>query len=477
VSNGPLVVVGDLLLDVDVIGRVERLSPEAPVPVLGETSQRRRPGGAALAALLASRRREDVILIALWAGDDAAHEIEVLLDSQVQFIPVPWNGSTPVKTRLRAGEHPLARWDTGGAAGEMGPLPDSAARALAEAGAVLVADYGVGLSHHAQLRSALSRGLRRAPLVWDPHPRGSVPVAGADLVTPNAAEAAAAIPDVVGDSLAAIEQRATLLASRWHANAVAITLGERGALLAAGDGTPLIVPAPMVAAADTCGAGDAFAAAAAAAFAAGAVASEAVRVAVEAAARFVEVGGASSVGGHTPDTSATLTAVDGDGSAEDAWVPNGRAATTAAAIDVIRRTRGLAGRVVATGGCFDLLHAGHVGTLEAARRLGDCLVVCLNSDASVRRLKGPGRPLQPEADRARVLAALRCVDAVAVFDEDTPAAVLKELRPDLWVKGGDYTGAVLPETAVLTEWGGAVVTLPYLAGRSTSELMQSARNS
>jgi D-beta-D-heptose 7-phosphate kinase / D-beta-D-heptose 1-phosphate adenosyltransferase len=476
-TSRPLVVVGDMLLDVDVTGRVERLSPEAPVPVLGDTNQRRRPGGAALAALLASRHRREVILVALWAADEAAHEIAALLDRQVQVIPVPWGGSTPVKTRLRAGQHPLARWDTGGGCGELGALPDSAFAALARASAVLVADYGVGLADHPQLRSALSRRARHAPLVWDPHPRGIVPVAGADLVTPNAAEAAAATPEVVGDSLAALQRRAMVLASRWQANAVAITLGERGALLAAGNGTPLIVPAPTVAGADTCGAGDAFAAAAAAAFADGAVASEAVRVAVEAAARFVGAGAASSVGGHAPGTAAMHGAPDPDPSVEDACVREGFEAATAAAINVIRRTRALGGHVVATGGCFDLLHAGHIGTLEAARRLGDCLVVCLNSDASVRRLKGAGRPLQAEADRARVLAALRCVDAVAIFDEDTPSAVLEELRPDLWVKGGDYTGAVLPETAVLAEWGGAVVTLPYLAGRSTSELMQSARNS
>jgi rfaE bifunctional protein nucleotidyltransferase chain/domain len=131
--------------------------------------------------------------------------------------------------------------------------------------------------------------------------------------------------------------------------------------------------------------------------------------------------------------------------------------------------------VVATGGCFDLLHAGHVATLEAARALGDCLVVCLNSDHSVRRLKGPERPLQPEADRARVLAALDCVDAVLVFDEDTPHEVLHRLRPHVWAKGGDYAGADLPEAPLLREWGGQAVVLPYLQGRSTTSLVETAR--
>ncbi len=130
--------------------------------------------------------------------------------------------------------------------------------------------------------------------------------------------------------------------------------------------------------------------------------------------------------------------------------------------------------MVATGGCFDLLHAGHVATLRAARRLGDCLVVCLNSDASVRRLKGPSRPLVPAADRAKVLEALECVDAVVVFDEDTPVEAIRRLRPDVWAKGGDYAGADVPEAAVLRVWGGQAVVLPYLEGRSTTALVRSA---
>jgi rfaE bifunctional protein nucleotidyltransferase chain/domain len=144
------------------------------------------------------------------------------------------------------------------------------------------------------------------------------------------------------------------------------------------------------------------------------------------------------------------------------------------ALDVVRRSRAVGGTVVATGGCFDLLHAGHVATLQAARRLGDCLVVCLNSDASVRRLKGDGRPLVPEADRVRVLTALGAVDAVTVFEQDTPLEVLAALRPDIWVKGSDYTADALPEIRLLATWGGEVVVVPYLAGRSTTGLVETA---
>jgi rfaE bifunctional protein nucleotidyltransferase chain/domain len=117
-----------------------------------------------------------------------------------------------------------------------------------------------------------------------------------------------------------------------------------------------------------------------------------------------------------------------------------------------------------------------VATLAAARRLGDCLVVCLNSDDSVRRLKGDGRPLVPQRDRVRVLEALAAVDAVTVFVEDTPLAVLERIRPDVWVKGGDYSASALPETELLAGWGGEVVVVPYLAGRSTTRLVETAGN-
>ena len=150
--------------------------------------------------------------------------------------------------------------------------------------------------------------------------------------------------------------------------------------------------------------------------------------------------------------------------------PIERAADDAA--EFAARLRRAGGTVVATGGCFDLLHAGHVRMLEQARALGDGLIVCLNSDASVRRLKGDDRPLVEQHDRAAVLAGLACVDAVAIFDEDDPRALLRRLRPDVWVKGGDYALGELPEAATLAEWGGRAVIVPYVTGRSTSRLIQ-----
>jgi rfaE bifunctional protein nucleotidyltransferase chain/domain len=219
----------------------------------------------------------------------------------------------------------------------------------------------------------------------------------------------------------------------------------------------MLIPAPFRADGDPCGAGDCFAATAAAALADGLLPEEALQRAVAEAAAFVAAGGAGNPGLWSTPT--------GCGAAVD---------PAADAFELAGGVRARGGTVVATGGCFDLVHAGHVGLLESARGIGDCLIVCLNSDASVARRKGPGRPLNPAADRARVLAALGSVDAVVVFEEDTPEAVLARLRPDVWVKGGDYSVQDLPEAEVLRSWGGQAVVLPYLDGRSTTLLARRA---
>ncbi|MBQ0895774.1 adenylyltransferase/cytidyltransferase family protein, partial [Micromonospora sp. U56] len=249
----------------------------------------------------------------------------------------------------------------------------------------------------------------------------------------------------------------------------AVTLGGDGALLCHAGATPLVVAAPVNAEGDTCGAGDRFASAASLALARGALVSEAVQEAVAEASAYVADGGVAAA--LPPEVRAAAPVPLGGG---------GERIGAAAAGAVVAEVRAAGGTVVATGGCFDLLHAGHVATLQAARQLGDCLIVCLNSDASVAGLKGPQRPVVPQGDRSRLLAALSCVDAVLVFDESTPDAVLSWLRPDIWVKGGDYaTGggdpASLPEAEALRRWGGHSVVVPYLDGRSTTDMIAAAR--
>jgi rfaE bifunctional protein nucleotidyltransferase chain/domain len=289
-------------------------------------------------------------------------------------------------------------------------------------------------------------------------------VPGCTLVTPNHEEAR----HFCGDQAAGDPGEALL--RQWRAGAVCITRGAHGALvydplrgarhIAIAEGTPQTTAG----AADVCGAGDRFAVAAAVALGAGADPLAAVEAAVADASRFVAAGGAAAVSTPVP--------ADGSGVLPMAAPPEDTAAVDAIAL--AERLRRSGRTVVATGGCFDLLHTGHVRLLRQARELGDALIVLVNSDESVRALKGAGRPVMPAADRARVLAALACVDAVAIFDGPTPERVLQTLRPNIWVKGGDYVAAELPEAATVQRHGGTVIILPTVAGYSSSRLIAAA---
>lgn len=446
-----ITVIGDLVLDRDVEGVVERVCPDAPVPVVDVAQEREAPGAAGLAALLCRARHDDVALVAPVADDEPGRRLTAALeDAGVSVVPLGHRGRTRVKTRVRAAGQSLVRLDDGGPATPLGGIPAQVRDRIAASATVLVSDYGAGTAGHPGLRSLLQRRGSGQRVVWDPHPRGPRPVRGAALVSPNLAEARAVLAGVEDPGGAAATLR-----QRWSAAAVAVTCGAEGAWLSSGAHAPLYVPAPHAAAGDPCGAGDQFSATAAVALTHGALPSEAVAAAVEAASLWVASGGTESFHRDRPAPSHGA----------------GQADRTADASAVVARTRARGGTVVATGGCFDVLHAGHVASLSAARALGDCLVVLLNSDASVRRLKGPGRPVHTAADRAAVLASLRAVDAVAVFDDDDPTRALRELRPDVWAKGGDYDLDALPESAVVRRWGGRTVSLPYLDGHGTSAIL------
>jgi D-beta-D-heptose 7-phosphate kinase / D-beta-D-heptose 1-phosphate adenosyltransferase len=451
-----LVVVGDMMLDRDVIGEADRLSPEAPVPVVEVGGRKARPGGAGLAAMLAARSRGwTVTLLTACGFDDEGDEVRRMLhDAGIGVVNLAVRGRTAVKSRIRVRDRTLLRFDEEPGPPTLGPLPAAAEDALYKARAVLVCDYGRGVTAHPALRSAIAESAARVPVVWDPYPRGSVPVEGVALVVPNNAEARQAVSTVEGVGLAADVQRARRLLREWPVRQVAVTRGAAGALLVQDfESAPLVIPAESAVGSDECGAGDSFAVAATLSLGRGRTPSEAVSDAVQAASRYVARGGPAG-----------LSADIGAGPPGD--IPD--AATVAA------RVRASGGRVVATGGCFDLLHVGHLSLLESARRLGDCLVVCLNSDESVTRLKGPDRPLMPHQERAAMLLALGCVDAVTIFGEETPAQALAAVRPDIYVKGGDYAIGRLPEQPLVESWGGQVVVVPYLQGRSTTSLIKAA---
>ncbi|TDD69541.1 D-beta-D-heptose 1-phosphate adenosyltransferase, partial [Jiangella aurantiaca] len=298
-----IAVLGDVLLDIDLVGRAGRLSPDAPVPVLEDLTEHPRPGGAALAAWLAAASAE-VTLVAPLADDEEARRLVELLAGRVTVLPLGYAGHTPVKQRLRAGGQTVARLDRGGEPATVGDLTRPAVNALSEADAVLVSDYARGVTSVPSIRWLLQTLPRRRPVVWDPHSRGAPPVPGVHLVTPNEAEAAAWAgridPPVTGADeggcWARAARAADALVQEWQAGAVAVTLGASGALLSHGPGAPVVVPAPPAPGLDSCGAGDAFAAAATTLLGAGELTDAAVGHAVTAATAYVAAGGAAAVG-------------------------------------------------------------------------------------------------------------------------------------------------------------------------------------
>lgn len=459
-------VIGDVLLDRDLEGTATRLSPDAPVPVVEEDGSRSRPGGAGLAALLAARDGHDVDLVTVTGSDPAGRELRDLIAAAgIRLCDLGPAGSTREKMRIRASERPVVRFDRGGRIAASPPddrLPAEVPDAIRRADVLLFSDYGGGLSSSHAIRSLLESRDGK-PLVWDPHPRGADPIPGTDLVTPNTSELSAEVTidgeiTLSGLALPAREQRDRLAARR-----LCVTCGSAGALLVGEEGPAFAVPAEKAEHGDTCGAGDRFASAVTVALGSRLPATEAVRVGVRCASAFVAAGGAGAVdqpGSGSPPGF-------GEGTLDSPESTGWEKAHT-----VVAEVRAAGGNVVATGGCFDLVHAGHIETLRAARSLGDCLIVLLNDDDSVRRLKGPGRPVTTAADRAAVIGALGCVDAVVEFPEDTPERALVDLRPDCWVKGGDYLAGDLPEASLVESWGGETVIVPVLDGRSTTRLIK-----
>lgn len=463
-----LCIVGDAVLDIDWEGDVRKVCRDAPAPVLEASGERVRPGGAALAATLGVAPGVDVTLVTALSPDDDGQRLARDLESAgVDLVDLGLDAPTPVKLRLRSGGQSLARVDRGCTPiVAPGPWTAGARDATADADVVLVADYGRGMAALPAVVDGTCAAGR--PLVWDPHGDGPRPPASASLVTPNVGEALsiARRPATVSAAVPGLVELAETV-SHLLGCPVALTAGELGAVLADGRSLPTVAPTRAVDG-DACGAGDRFAVSAAVGLGRGVPWRTAVEHAVADARAFV-AGGA--VPGRGPAASTEVSAPDGT------IVPLGGRhrrrdwADAAAVADRVRRTGGV---VVAAGGCFDVLHAGHVQLLEHARRLGDHLVVCLNGDRSVRRLKGPGRPLNPAADRAAVLRSLACVDEVVVFDEDTPVRTLEALRPDLFVKGADYAGTEIEERPVLARWGGRVVLVPLVEGRSTTGIIASA---
>jgi D-beta-D-heptose 7-phosphate kinase / D-beta-D-heptose 1-phosphate adenosyltransferase len=471
-ERGPrVVVVGDALLDGWLSGPARRLGRDGPVPVVELAESRTAPGGAGNAAANLAALGAGAELVAVLGDDADAADLRGLLEAagvDTAHCVTEEGRATAVKRRLVSAGQPLARYDAGPT---HPPRPETAAAlvaaleaALAEPpDAVLVADYGLG-TLDAQVRAALRRLRRRIPLlVVDARAPDGWAALRPDLVTPNAAEAAvlAGVAEPTGPARAGwvVAHRARLVRAAGGADVV-VTLDVDGAVRLPADAAApaqrtTALPGPESRA---CGAGDTFTAALTAARAAGVVPEDALVLAQCAAD--VVVGEEGTVVCSAGALTARLAARDRGGLLDHRDL---------LAIVADHRRRGH--RVVFTNGCFDVLHRGHVAYLRQARTLGDVLVVALNDDDSVARLKGPERPVNPLEDRAGVVGAIECVDLVTSFSQDTPAELLEAVRPDVYTKGGDYTPQMLPETPIVERLGGEVRVLDYLSDHSTTAIV------
>jgi rfaE bifunctional protein nucleotidyltransferase chain/domain/rfaE bifunctional protein kinase chain/domain len=471
-----VLVLGDALLDGWAAGPAHRTGRDGPVPVVELSSGHSAPGGAANSAAALAALGARVELVAVVGDDHDGRVLRRALDaagvSTARCVLTP-DRPTPTKRRLLAGdpaEHLVARFDV------TPPPPDAATlravgdrvtAALAEPwDAVLVADYGLGTLAGSVRRRVERARSRIGLLVVDAHEPQRWAALRPDAVTPSAEEAARMLGEPVprGDRTGwGVDRHRRLVEAAGGAH-VLLTLDVDGVLALPADDGPVghVAAATAAPAARACGAGDVFAAAWTAARACGADVGEAAALGQAAADVAVSRDGTAVC--DTAALTARLAALD-----------RGHVLSHPELLAVLAEHRAAGHRIVFTNGCFDVLHRGHVAYLRQARRLGDLLVVALNGDASVSRLKGPTRPINPLTDRAGVIGALAAVDLVTSFDTDSPVQLLELVRPDVYAKGGDYTAEMLPETPVVAAMGGEVHILDYLADHSTSAIVARSR--
>ncbi|MGY6768564.1 D-glycero-beta-D-manno-heptose 1-phosphate adenylyltransferase [Komagataeibacter sp. NFXK3] len=469
-TPGRIIVVGDLLLDRYITGSVNRISPEAPVPVLLHAREHATPGGAANVAANAAALGAPVSLIGVAGADGAARTLREKLaawpgiDTGGWVIDPAW--TTITKTRILGGQQQIIRID------EEILAPFSAetnARLLAAVDAALpgarvlvCSDYAKGVLSDEVIRGIMARAAAASvPVIVDPKRPTFGIYAGAALITPNRAEISRAtfLPT---DTDAQVEAAARVAGSQFGGD-VLVTRSEQGMSLWQQAGTVRHVSAQRSEVFDVCGAGDTVVATIATMLSAGLPLETAVVIATTAAAISVSKHGTATVSRHE-----LQHALNGETTGHGNLVSLGEATR------IVADWRRHGARIVFTNGCFDLLHPGHIALLRGAARQGDRLVVALNTDRSVAALKGPSRPVQDELARATVLGALRDVDLVVLFDEETPIEAIRALRPDVLVKGADYTEEQVVGAPFVRGYGGRVALIDLIDGRSTTSLVQRA---
>ena len=468
-SDLRILCVGDLMLDRFIKGAVTRISPEAPIPVLAVQSETVMVGGVGNVVRNLAAMGVATELVAVVGDDAAGRELRSLLDDEQlarpQLVETPGRQTT-IKTRFSASGQQLLRADqetsesldaqTGAA------LLEQALPALQVCAALVLSDYGKGVLGDDVLAPLIAEARRLGrPIVVDPKGFDYSRYRGATLLTPNRTELAQASGMATNGDAAVIDAGRRII-ENCGVSAVLATRSEQGmTLVEATEARHL--PARAKEVFDVSGAGDTVAAAMAAGLAVGASRELAARFANTAAG--IAVGKAGTAVVHVSEILSALH--------EEAFLSGEeKVVTNPAAAARTKSWRGQGLRVGFTNGCFDLLHPGHIALIKQARAACDRLVVGLNSDASVVRLKGPGRPVQSESSRAAVLAALSTIDLVVIFNEDTPLEIIKTLKPDVLVKGADYTVETVVGAAEVQSWGGEVILAALVDGFSTTATIE-----
>jgi D-beta-D-heptose 7-phosphate kinase/D-beta-D-heptose 1-phosphate adenosyltransferase len=465
-----LLVLGDVMLDRYVLGEVRRISPEAPIPVLRSRDRRRVLGGAGNVAANAAALGARALLVGVIGADEGGQDIAAAIGEVPGItdllVRVPGRDST-VKTRFMSGAHQLLRLDEEtidplDAATEEAVLV-AYTRALTRCDVVVLSDYAKGVLTDRVLTVAIAEARAAGrPVVIDPKRTDFAAYAGADVLTPNALEVTRATGLPCGDDATAAVAGLTALAQAG-ADAILVKRSERGLTLVRRDRPPLHIPTRAQDVADVSGAGDTLVTAFALALGCQAALHEAAALANLAAGIAVGKPGTATVS-HAELYEALhrheLLAIDAKVAELDTALPRIAA----------WRAGGL--KVGFTNGCFDLIHPGHVRLLARARASCDRLVVGLNSDASVGRLKGPDRPVQSETARATVMASMASADLVVLFEEDTPERLIAAIRPDRLFKGADYTIEQVVGADIVLAYGGVVELIPLEVGFSTSDTIR-----
>ncbi|MBW7850903.1 MAG: D-glycero-beta-D-manno-heptose-7-phosphate kinase [Rhodospirillales bacterium] len=465
-KDAPVLCVGDVMLDRFVYGEVERISPEAPIPVMRIRRETAMLGGAGNVARNLAALGARPAFVSVVGDDVAGREVAGLLAAQPGAEPqviVEADRLTTIKTRYLAASQQLLRADLETAA-QIAAAAEAEllarARALLPAvRALVLSDYGKGVLTPAVIRGLLDAAAAAGvPSVVDPKGRDYTIYRGAGLLTPNRKELAEATGLPVGDD-AAIVAAARHLIETCGVSAVLATRSQDGMTLVTAEGAVHHLPAEAREVFDVSGAGDTVVATVAAALAGGLPLADCARLANVAAG--IVVGKVGTAVAYAAEVAAALRHHD---------LASGEAKVTAleAAADTVAAWRRKGLKVGFTNGCFDLLHPGHVSLVRQARAACDRLIVGLNSDASVGRLKGPARPVQGETARATVLASLAAVDMVVIFGEDTPLRLIETLRPDVLVKGADYSVETVVGADLVLGWGGRVVLAELSPGHSTT---------